>query len=143
MSNLFKMFKTDKSVERDGVWLNFGPISDEPGAPETKIKIARAGGANSQFDKRRESLLKPYRHQIQHDIFPEEMARKVMHQLFAETVVLDWENVYNDQGVKLDCTVENIMYLFGELPDMFTQIKTNAEQTTLFREYVREADAKN
>lgn len=143
MNNLFKMFATDKQVEQEGVWLNFGPCSDAPGAGEMKIKIARAGGANTQFEKRRELLLKPYRHQIQHDIWPEEVAQKVQRQLYAEMIVLGWENILTEEGIPLECNAANAEALFEKLPELFKVIVVNATQAGLFRQLTREEDVKN
>jgi hypothetical protein len=143
MNNLFKMFATDKQVEQEGVWLNFGPCSDVPGSPDTKIKIARAGGANTQFEKRREQLLKPYRHQIQHDIWPEEVAQQVQRQLYAEMIVLGWENVFDEDSTPMECNAVNAERLFEKLPELFNVVRSNATQAGLFRQHLREEDVKN
>lgn len=138
--SLYKSFKTDTSLEKDGILLEYGKNSK--GNP-IAIRIARAGGANSQYTKRMEAKVKPYRRQIQNETIERALLEDIVKEVFAETVVLGWENVEDENGNDMSFSKENCIKLFTDLPDLFTDVQEQAQRSALFRQDVREADAKN
>lgn len=140
MTSLYNQFKTDPELEKAGLWLEYGPNSKKQ---EQRIRIARAGGANTQFQKRMEALTKPYRRQIQTEIIGNDVVQRLMRQAYAETVVLGWENIEGPNGEDIPFSVENCVQLFTDLPDLFTDVQEQAQKAVLFRAEVREADAGN
>lgn len=147
---LYKQFKTDKEVEQSGLLLQYGETAD--GKPVT-IRIARAGGANVQFQKRLEALTRPYRRQLQTETLSPKLAESLVRRAYAETVVLGWENVEfpvldangepTDKTEALPFTVDNCLRLFTDLPDLFTDLQEQAQKAALFRVDALEADAGN
>lgn len=157
MSSLYKQFQSDPKLEKEGILLEYG-INDRVLAAlladgmakeeaETKaaicIRIARAGGANVQFSKRMEIVVKPYRRQIQTETIETKQVEKLVRQVYAETVVLGWENVDDKTGKPLEFTVVNCVQVFNDLPDLFLDLQEQAQRAALFRAEVREADAGN
>lgn len=138
--SLYAQYKTDPELEKSGLWLEYGPNSK---GNEQRIRIARAGGANTQFQKRVEALTKPYRRQIQTEIIGNDMVTKLLRQAYAETVVLGWENIEGPDGEEMQFSVENCVKLFTDLPDLFTDVQEQAQRAALFRAELREADAGN
>lgn len=138
--SLFRLFKTNPNLEREGVLLEYGENSK--GKP-IGIRIARAGGANVQFQKRLDVLVKPYRRQIQTETIDSKQIEKLMRQVYAETVVLGWENVEDENGDELTFSVDNCVRLFDALPDLFSDIQEQAGKAALFRAELLEAEAKN
>lgn len=150
--SLYSQFKTDTKLEKDGILLEYGENSK--GKPIC-IRIARAGGSNERFNKRLEAASKPYRRQIQTETIATETIAKMIRQVYAETVVLGWENVElivkdNDgnpvepeQYEERMFTVPNCLELFNDLPDLFLDIQEQAQRAALFRTEIREADAGN
>lgn len=140
MTGLYSQFTTDTKLERDGILLEYGTASN--GQPIT-IRIARAGGANAQYLKRMEALVKPYRRQIQTETIDPKVVDKLVRQVYAETVVLGWENVESRDGQPLPYSRDNCLKLFDDLPDLFLDIQEQAQRAALFRTELREADAGN
>lgn len=148
--NLYQQFKTDSTVEKTGVLLEYG--NNSQGKPIC-IRIARAGGANDRFNKRLEAVVKPYRRQIQTETIATEQVTKLMRRVYAETVVLGWENVElmdkNPDGSPAgtfsprEFTVEACLELFEDLPDLYQDVVEQAQRAALFRAELREADAGN
>ncbi len=148
--SLYKQFKTDGSVEKDGVVLEYG-ISSK--GKTISIRIARAGGANIRFAKLMEAKVKPHRRSIQNETMDTFLAEQIAKQVYAETVVLGWENVEfpvldkdgnnTDVMEELPYTVENCVRLFTDLPDLYMDIQEQAGRAALFRADIREVDAKN
>lgn len=137
--NLYTMFKADPSLERDGIWLEYG---DKDGKP-VRIRIARAGGSNNAYTKRLEALVKPYRRQIQTEVIEGEQVQKLLRQAYAETVVLAWENVTDADGAPMPFSAANVVKLFTDLPDLWQDVQEQAQRAALFRAEVLAADAGN
>jgi hypothetical protein len=138
--SLYKLFKTDENLETDGIWLEYG--QNEKGEP-IRIKIARAGGHNSAFLKALEKATRPYRKAIQTGMLDNKTADKLYKEVFADTVVLDWINVEGPDGQPMEFNRENVLKLFEDLPDLFADLREQANNVALFREEVREADLGN
>lgn len=144
MKGLYGQFSTDNQVERDGVWLNFGPVDEtDPESPVQRIRVARAGGANAAFGKRYNELLAPHRLQVQHGLLPEDVAAQIIRQVYAETVVRGWENITGPNGENIDFNAKNVEQVFKDLPQLFRVVKEAADGYALFRQQIREEDAKN
>lgn len=138
--SLYKSFKTDANLEKSGIELEYGENSK--GQP-ILIRIARAGGANSAYNKRLEVLTKPYRRQIQTETIDNKVLEKIVAQAFAETVVLGWEGVEDEDNNELTFSVDNVVKLFNDLPDLYKDIQEQAQKTALFRQEILEVDSKN
>lgn len=143
--SLYKQFKTDEKVEKEGVWLEYGSAGEDK---PVRIKIARAGGTNSKFLQLLEKRSKPYRRQIQTETIDPKVAENLFMDVYAEAVVLGWENVTAaDLGetheTPLEFTKENCLKLFKALPDLFADLREQANRVALFRLETREADAGN
>lgn len=138
--SLYKSFKTDANLEKSGIELEYGENSKEQ---PILIRIARAGGANSAYNKRLEVLTKPYRRQIQTETVDNKVLEKIVAQAFAETVVLGWEGVEDEDNNELVFSVDNVVKLFTDLPDLYKDIQEQAQKTALFRQEILEADSKN
>ena len=138
--SLYKLFKTNENLETDGIWLEYGQTAD--GKP-IRIKIARAGGHNSAFSKALEKATRPYRKAIQTGMLDNKTADKLYKEVFADTVVLDWINVEGPDGQPMEFKRENVLKLFDDLPDLFADLREQANNVALFREEVREADLGN
>jgi len=134
--NLYDLYQTDQKKERDnGVEVEF------PGG--VKLWIRRAGGNNVAYEKALDEVMKPYRRQLQQGLLDEGKARELEARVYARGVIINWEGVTDESGAKMDCTEENIVKLFTDLPDLFVEVKQQATDIANFRVEQREADAKN
>lgn len=138
--SLYTLFKTDANLEKDGIFIEYGEASN--GQP-TRIKIARAGGQNTAFTKALERLTKPYRKAIQTNSLDDKTADRVYKEAFIDGVLLGWENVEGPDGELLEFNRENAIKLFTDLPDLFRDLREQAENVALFRAEVREVDLGN
>lgn len=142
--SLHDMFKTNESNETLGVVLDYG---------DTRIKIARAGGANEKFKKIFSAKLKPHRRKMEMGTLADETAEHLLKEAYAEAIVLAWSSKDEDgdwidtipdaDGEQMDCTPANVYRLFTELPELFTDIQSSANQVATFRDEEVEEDIKN
>jgi len=138
--SLYTNFKTDPKLEKDGIVLQYGENSE--GKP-IEITIARAGGSNQNYLRRMEVKAKPFRRQIQNDTMDRKAMEAIIREVYAETIVIGWTGVEDQDGNPMACTKENVVKLFNDLPDLFGDIQEQAQRSSLFRAYVREDDSKN
>ncbi len=138
--SLYSLFKTDESLETDGILIEYGEASN--GEP-IRFRIARAGGQNTVFTKALEKATRPYRKAIQTGMLDDKTADKLYKGVFAEHVVLGWENVEGPDGKPIEYSKENALTLFKDLPDLFLDLREQAGNVSLFRQEVMEADLGN
>lgn len=134
MASPYKMFKTNPELECSGIEINYGDFI---------ITIARAGGANKKFARAIEKKSRPFKRAIQSDTFDNDRANALLKEVYAETVVLGWEGVTDENGEELPFNRDNCLKLFNDLPDLFQDIMEQAQKSALFREDIRENDSGN
>jgi hypothetical protein len=134
MSSIYDAFKTDSDAEQNGIDLDFGDF---------KVTIARSGGANKKYETLVRQKLDRYKRAIAFNALPEEIAKKVLIECFAEAVVLGWEGVMDENGLTIDFSVTNCIKLFTELPEFFTQVREESEKIGNFLVAKRKAAAGN
>lgn len=133
--SLYKQFKTDAKLEKEGLTLDFGD--------GVTMLVARAGGSNDRYAKRMEVLSKPYRRQIESGTVDRKVLERVVIEVFAETVVLGWNGVTDEDGKPLEFNRINAIKVFTDLPDLFAEVQEQASKSALFRLSLNEQDAKN
>lgn len=149
MSSMYSMFETDKELEADGIWLDYGDF---------RVKVARSGGANKKYTRFVNAKYTANQRAFDTKTISEEAASNIFHQAFAEAVVLDWQiadgqnkdgttkwkkGIHKKGGGVLEVTKDNLISVFRELPDLFADIQASANNISLFRKQQLEADAKN
>lgn len=126
--SLYKKFKTDSACESEGVWLDYGE--------GTRIRIARAGGSNKRFLKSAEKFRRRFKRQLDLDLLSNDVASREAVKIYADSVVLDWEGVTDEDDNELDCTRENVTKVLTDLPDLFIDLQQMALNASLFREEI-------
>lgn len=147
--SMFEQFETDPILESEGIWLDYGDF---------RVLIGRAGGANKKYLSYAEAKTRPFRRAIQAGTMPEERSRALLYDIYAKTVVLNWQvadgvekdgttkwknGIHKKGGGILEVTPENIALTFKLLPALFMDIEQSAGSISLFRKEEMEADAKN
>lgn len=140
---LYDQFKTNEKLEQEGILVDYGSF---------RVRIARAGGSNKKFQKIAEAKLKPYRRALQTETMDNERSMEILREVYAEAVVLAWETKVDDKwksgiegsdGEIMPFNTGNVLKTFNALPDLFTDIKDQADRAALFRENILEEDSKN
>lgn len=138
--SLYNTFETDKSLERDGIVLDYGFNSkNQP----IQIRIARAGGANTKFAKVLEQKMKPYKRAIANDTMDNKVAEKLLIEAYADAVILGWEGVEDREGSPLEYNRDNVVKVLTDLPDLFIDIQQQSQKSALYRAELREAEQGN
>lgn len=147
VSALYQNFATDPELEKNGIDIQYGVTQREINGEMQEVPviftIARAGGANSRFDKVFEHKTKPYKRMIQTDTLDPEIGKRIMRETVTETIVLGWQNVQNRAGEFLDFNKSNVLATLEQLNDLFLDIQRQANNAALFRATVVEEDVKN
>jgi hypothetical protein len=129
-SNLDKFFKTDKEVEKTGVWFN---ITDEAGFLVRPFKPS-----NPQIKQAMTAHYKPYAHQVAHGTLDPEKEREILTKVFVNACLVDWKGIEID-GEPAKFSKELALKYLLELPELFNTLMDQAQD---FKNYKEEFEAK-
>lgn len=121
IKSIFDMFETDDAVETTGVLLRYGP--------STRILVARAGGANKQFERMMKTETKPHRKMVQavtNGTASEDDGKaleEIMQKVYAKTIVRGWEGVVDKAKVDIEFSEKACLDLFKRLPQLWLDIR--------------------
>ncbi|MDB5490361.1 MAG: hypothetical protein JWO78_210 [Micavibrio sp.] len=133
--NPYALYEIDKTAEvQKGVPFKRGEFS---------IFVKRAGGGNKAYTKCLAETLAPVRQQLADDTLPESEGDNLMAQVFADTIIVGWENVRDRKGKPLAYTRENVVMMLTDLPELFRELQAFASNLANFRKAAIEADSKN
>jgi hypothetical protein len=145
--SLRKTFRTDQTAEAEGVWITVG-IDDS--GKEIRIRLSRMSNSNKRYTKALRTATSPHQSAIQNDALDNVLARKLLQEVFADTVLLGWENIRKSEltGVATDTEElpfnrDNALALFAELPDLYDDWESRAQKSAAFREQEKEGSVKN
>jgi hypothetical protein len=140
MSSLFQNFKMDTVKELEGVEIPFAPNKD--GSVPT-FKISRITPSNHKYTKMMERETKPYRRQIELKTLDDMLAQHIAMKVFVYSILQGWSNVHDANDTPISFSPENAMLLFEQLPDLYQELNSQANNAALFRLEEIELAAKN
>lgn len=133
--NLYEQFGTDAGLEKNGVKI---PIGD------MVFTLKHSGGANKAFAKALEEKSRPFRlGRTGEIIISDDQADRMMYEIYADHIVVDWKGVKGPDGKDLPFSRENCIKVFTDLPKFFLVIKQQAESISNFQNKQIEADSGN
>lgn len=138
--SLYKNHKTDPELEKNGIWIEIGENSKGQMA---RVRIARAGGANEAYTKLLDQRVKPIRSQIRNETIARRQLDKLTKEIFAQTVVLGWENVEDENDQPMSFSKDNCIKLFNDIDDIWLDVQEQSQRAALYRMHLREEDSKN
>jgi hypothetical protein len=140
ISPLHKNFATNKDLEKQGIWFEYGLNSkDQP----IRFKVARCGGANREYTTYMEAITKPYRRMIQNETISEDILTKILRDAFVTKALKGWEGVEDRELKDLPFSKDAALKYFDELPELFKDLQDQGGKYSLYLEEEREIDAKN
>lgn len=123
---------SDPALEKDGVWIDYREGS--------RIKIARMG--NPRFQRTWAAAMKPYRRLERENKIPPETQTEVLCQVYAESLLLDWEGFTSD-GEPLPYTKETAKRLLMAHMDFRDDVTMHAGNEEQFKQAHDEDSEKN
>lgn len=153
--SLRKAFQTSPKLETEGVYLEIG---------NTRIRLARAGGANQQYNLAMTKVLKENKRAIDLDLLSDEKGKELLYAAYAEFIVMSWDTNLNDgkrddwgkplpvewtpgidddKGGVIEASFENIVATFREMFDLFIECKNFAENMQWYRQSIIDGVVKN
>ena len=135
MSGFMDRYKTDKGLEEEGVWVDYGD--------GLKVQMRRLNSKASKDCRRR--LEKPYAGQYRGREMPDSLQEELLNKQLSQAVVVGWEGVPNPDDPKKDLpfSPENVLRMIQEFPDFRDDILTAAMERTTFQKGDVEKQEKN
>lgn len=126
-TNLDSLFKTNTNLEKDGVWFEI--------SIGVSFLLRRFGGANSnKVAQAMAKYHKPYAKLIESKKLSDEETSEIMAKVFVDSCLIDWKGVTDEKGDTLDCSFENGVTLFKNLPELFNTVFQYCQGVESFRE---------
>jgi len=126
VGNLFTRYKTNKTAENEGVWLNFGDGS----------RVKARSMSSPKVREYQSKLFKKYRQALSAGggVLPPEMQDEMDIDLVATAVIADWEGIPNANGVIVPYARPTAMAILAELPEWRKEIQYLAGLAETYRE---------
>ena len=137
--SLKSKFGTVKNAETEGAWITVEYNDD--GTP-IRFKVRRSGYRNKDYTRSLNKGLKPYANIKPGELDPE-IDAKIMRRVLFESIVTEWENVRNEEGVEMAFNQTNLERILIEYPDLQAEIIMAAGRIETFQDQALEAEAKN
>lgn len=106
-------YKTDKTAELEGVW-----VEVDTGV---EMRIARLNNDKARDMRRR--LEKPYR---SFATIPEKVSEEIMRKVVANAVLVDWKGVTGEDGKIIPYSPETAEKLLTDYPDLLNDVASVA-----------------
>jgi len=123
---------SNPETEKEGAWADY--------RDESKVKIARIGNPN--FVRVHAARMKPYLRQQRNGTLDDELETKVLCDVLAETVLLDWEG-FTTGGKALKYSKEAAKDLLAKHVDFRNEVVDLATTEEIFRDNLQEDSTKN
>ncbi len=145
--SLSSQYKTNQTKAIEGVAITFP--SNEDGTVPT-FYVSRMNDSNPQYAAKLAAVTKPFKRQIDAGTLPQEKAKELTKDVFTSTVLKGWENIPMSDvtGVGSDTGYASFskataLQLFENLPDLYSELVTEASGIARFLADELEAEAKN
>lgn len=149
---MYRQFASDSDREKNGIVVDYVHF---------RVTVARAGGGNKSYGKALEAKTREYRRAIVAGVMDAELSADIIREVYAETVVRNWEvlvgedgkplgerpvsegkewvqGIEGEDGSLLPFTAENVERTLKALPDLFRDIRDQSESMVLYRESLRD-----
>lgn len=125
-------YRTNETLESEaGVWFRF--------RNGMRFRCKRAGGSNDQYRRVFQREIKPFKRQL--DSLDREVQEEIFRNVYAETILVDWDGVRDKGGNEVPFTKANVKALFEALPELFVQVRDNAEDYNNYLDSLLQEDA--
>ena len=116
-------FKTDRTRETQGVWVDIGD-----GA---RLLIARLN--NEHYKQVFLHVSRPYKAQVRTGTMQEDLAEDLLCQCYSKAILLNWEGLQDDGGNEIPYSEEKAYELLKALPDFRALVEDFATTRELYR----------
>lgn len=136
--SLFKAYKVNTSKVMSGVEVEFPEAMNDDGTIPT-FWIAYAGASNEKYKE----MLNKHTRGIRDSNIKEDKARQLLARVYSESVILNWTNVLNEEGIEVSFSPKICYDLLVSLPEFFKVIQERANELTSYLNEDIESIAKN
>lgn len=127
-TNLDSIFKTDKSLETEGMWF----VVKEG----VEFQMRRFGGYNESKIKAAMAIhYKPYARLFENGTMSSDKQREIMIKVFVDACLIGWKGVEVD-GKEVEFSKDAAVELLNALPDLYEKLNTYASDQANYREDV-------
>lgn len=143
LNPMFAQFETDPKLEKDGIEIQYTIGDPEYDKNPPTFIVARAGGSNRAYNNMVDHELKPLQRRLRADNVGTEELENLYRKIYSKTIVKGWRNVRDAKNNLIPFSEKNVLEYFNTLPEIYEDIKSQANKVSLYRKHDREETAKN
>lgn len=126
-TNLDKYFKTDESLETEGVWF---AVTDDT---QFLVRSFTSAKNVAKIEAARERHFRPFSNQIKMKTLKPEQEQEILYKVFIEACMVDWKGV-EIEGVVTPYSPEACLKLFKLLPQLAADIISWSNEKQNYKE---------
>lgn len=142
MSSLYKAFGSDEKLVAEGSWVTVELGEETLQPPRFKLGYM-SDVSNPKYAACVERHAKPHRRQLLAGNLSARKQKKIHIDTFAESILLDWQHVYDQHDKPLPFSVEAAKILLTDLPELYSILVGEAMDIANFQASVEEEDLGN
>lgn len=119
----FSKLKTDENLENEGTWVDYESTF--------RVKIARIGCR--RYKEYMMKAGKPHMRSLKRGEIDNDLADDILRKAIAETILLDWEGLYDDNDNPIPFSKENALTCLNESTDFYLEIFAMAQDRENFK----------
>lgn len=120
--NPYASFAFNEDTEKTGFWVDEAFFS---------VKVARAGGRNTQYSKVNEAVMKPFQRLIAAKKLPDSKLIELQAEVYAKTIVKGWRipAAFDSNGVPVMNEKNEVVWKEGFMhdPETFDEVEASVE----------------
>ncbi len=124
--DLKKQFAYDERKAAEGVW----ETMDE----DSKARVLVARMSNPRYEEELQKALRPYRNLIRRNVLPQQKSLDIVTRVMSRTILLDWENLYEDGKPIGEYSEDEAYRLLSAYPDFRQYIADLADDNERYVE---------
>jgi len=133
-SNLDSMFKTNKTLEKEGVDFVIREENKEEKIGEISFRVRRFNASNPRVKAAMAAYYKPYARMIELGTLPQDKTDEINIKLFVDVCLVSWAGVEDKNGAPIEFSKDNAIKLLKGLPDMFDTLWKYANDFANYKE---------
>jgi hypothetical protein len=130
MGKFADRYKTNRKVEEEGQWVDFGD--------GIEVKLRRLNSDHSKETRRK--LEKPYQSMYRNRDMPDALQEELMIKQLSQSIVVDWKGVPDpaDDEKMIPCTQENVAKVMTQVRDFRDDVVQASMTAATFQDADRE-----
>jgi hypothetical protein len=127
-----QVYGRDDDLEKNGVPVDFYLLATD----KITIYVARAGTGNDRYQQEIAKKIYGLQGVVSFDNLPAEQRRRIWQEIYADSIIKDWEGVRDEEGNPVPFNRENVLEFLGTFDEIWERIFSVSRDFSNFKSKV-------